>query len=181
MSLVRLKHGWSGDGWAFDQSLTNTGFVYFSYGTEGIRGLRIHEMGVIQTLPVRKGWADNLARCASIYEQVCALLGPELHADQVLCEMPPIGKGMYRPDASIVAAAAVYCAAAMWEIPCDVVSANTVKRYLTGNGSAEKKEVRKALEDKFADQLDNKRFRKNEHVFDALGIAVTWCENMIRS
>jgi Holliday junction resolvasome RuvABC endonuclease subunit len=59
-----------------------------------------------------------------------------------------------------------------------MVSNNRVKAYLTGNRNAKKKEVRAALQKRFEVQLKTPGFRKNEHTFDALGVAVTYLEDV---
>ena len=57
-----------------------------------------------------------------------------------------------------------------------MVAAQKVKKHLTGDAQATKRQVREALELRFAVQLDNKSFRKNEHTFDSLGIGVTYID-----
>ena len=62
-------------------------------------------------------------------------------------------------------------------IPTQMVKCESrVKKHLTGNRNAKREEVRAALEKRFEVQLKAPGLRKNEHTFDALGIAVTYLE-----
>lgn len=168
---------WSGHGFAFDQSLTNTGYVEFSYGGIESDGLSIIDMKTLHTAADTSGWSSTLARAAEIFEKVCTVI--EKGADIVLCESPPVGNGpgLHRVESSIVTATAVWCAAQVYALPVDIVSANRVKKYLTGKPNAAKIEVRRVLEARLPEQLAQAHLHKNEHVFDALGIAVTWTDN----
>jgi Holliday junction resolvasome RuvABC endonuclease subunit len=102
-----------------------------------------------------------------------------LQPDLVLHEMPPVGSGPFIRGSysSVCAAVAVRNAATQQEKPVDQVSANSVKKNLTGNGNAKKKEVRAAIEALIADGIlyvnPGASLRLNEHIVDAVGIAIT--------
>ena len=170
---------WAGDGKivAFDQALANTGFVIFEIDI--VDGLKIHAMDVIHTVSTggRKSWEDNLYRSTEIFERVSLLL-QDWRPALVLHETPPVGQSskMHRTDSSVVAATAIQCACRLRKCPTGMVAAQKVKKHLTGDAQATKRQVREALELRFAVQLDNKSFRKNEHTFDSLGIGVTYID-----
>jgi Holliday junction resolvasome RuvABC endonuclease subunit len=167
-------HGdWNGRAIAFDQSLASTGYVLFTFDGS----LQVEDMGMIKTSSTFSGWTDNFYRAQWIYTEVVNLFGQH-KLDLVLHEMPPIGGSPFlrRPDASIVAATAIQCAASHVGLEVKMVSAQVVKKYLTGNYRAEKKGVREALLERFGTTLQGHKFSLNEHTYDALGIAVTYVE-----
>ena len=140
---------------AFDQALANTGYVICEIADD--KPFVVTEMGTLHTTTTdgRTAWDDNFYRTCEL-ESAVSLLLDEKSPDLVLCEMPPVGQSgkMRRTESSIL-----------------------VKKHLTDNPSASKTEVRQALEERFGDALDNSLFHKNEHTFDALGIAVTYLED----
>ena len=174
----KFLRSWRGYGIAFDQSLTSTGYVYFSFLGRDAPEFAVHEMGMIKTSPETTGWIDTLRRAVDIFQEVSQLLDRLPSIDLVLHETPPFGASpsIHRPDASIVSSVAVQCAASLHGVPASMVSANSVKHHMTGNSRADKKRVREALELKFGEALDVPTFSRNEHTFDALGIALTYVE-----
>ena len=161
---------------AFDQALANTGYVICEIADD--KPFVVTEMGTLHTTTTdgRTAWDDNFYRTCEL-ESAVSLLLDEKSPDLVLCEMPPVGQSgkMRRTESSILAASAIW--SARWPLPVEMVAARKVKKHLTDNPSASKTEVRQALEERFGDALDNSLFHKNEHTFDALGIAVTYLED----
>jgi|HubBroStandDraft_6_1064221.scaffolds.fasta_scaffold717569_1 Holliday junction resolvasome RuvABC endonuclease subunit len=162
---------------SFDQSLANTGYVVLDYCLAV--GVSVLEMNVIHTYTVNDNtsWTDTLQRPTQLVPPISALIG-KYHPRIILHEMPPVGKGpfVHRSDSSIVTAAAIWILADMAEIPVQMVAANRMKKHITGNAKASKAEVRAALEARFDDKIRMPGFRRNEHTFDALGIAITYLE-----
>jgi Holliday junction resolvasome RuvABC endonuclease subunit len=163
---------------SFDQSIANTGWVVIK--PDEIDGIKIVAMGLFQTQASADMmiWENNLYRSTQLFALVTDLLREHVPT-LVLHETPPTGHSarMYNTESSIVTATVVSNVAALMSIPSKMVQANRVKAYLTGNRNAKKNEVRKALERRFEIQLKTPGFRKNEHTFDALGIAVTYLED----
>ncbi len=162
---------------SFDQSLANTGYVVLDYCLAV--GVSILEMDVVHTYTVNNNtsWTDTFQRATQLAPHVSSLI-IKYHPRIILHEMPPIGKGpfVHRSDSSIVTAVAIWLVADMGEIPVAMVAANKMKKHLTGNPKASKAEVRAALEARYDEKLRMPGFRRNEHTFDALGIAVTYLE-----
>lgn len=161
---------------SFDQSIANCGFVVLR--PDEVDGIDIKAMGVFasQASPDMLKWESNFHRATALFASVVELLR-EHNPTLVLHETPPGGRSaMFNTESSIVTATVVRIAAAMFGIPTQMVSSNRVKKHLTGNGNAKKKEVRAALEKRFEIQLKTSGLRKNEHTFDALGIAITYLE-----
>lgn len=161
----------------FDQSLANTGYVVLDYCLAV--GISILEMDVIHTYTVNNNtsWTDTLQRGTQLAPHVSSLI-IKYHPRLILHEMPPVAKGpfIHRSDSSIVTAEAIWVVADMAEIPVVMVSAQKAKKHLTGNAKASKQEVRAALEARYEEKLRMPGFRRNEHTFDALALAVTYLE-----
>ncbi len=161
---------------SFDQSIANTGYVVLR--PDDIDGIEIITMGVFNTTasPDMMQWENTLHRSTQLFAFVVDLLR-EHNPTLVLHETPPVGHSrMFNTESSIVTATVVRNVAATLAMPVQMVSANRVKKHLTGNRNAKKKEVRQALEKRFEVQLKTPGLRKNEHTFDALGIAITYLE-----
>jgi Holliday junction resolvasome RuvABC endonuclease subunit len=164
---------------AFDQALANTGWVVVRY--DFFAPPLLYALGTIKTPPLddRVSWDDTLERSTRLMAGVLDLLylfGPDL----VLHEMPPVGGGPFVRAAysSVVAAVSVRTAAYLTKAPVDHISAQSVKKFLTGNGNAKKQEVRKAInaliESGRVDTNPAERFQLNEHIADAIGIALAY-------
>jgi Holliday junction resolvasome RuvABC endonuclease subunit len=162
---------------AFDQSLANTGYVVID--CDPILGVSFLEMGCFHTVTIdqRKSWDDTFNRSVQLFDFLRILVG-KYEPTLILHETPPVGESPYvrRADSSIVTATVIRTVAALNHTQVEMVGAQSVKAYLTGNRNAKKKEVREALEIRFDIQLKTPGLVLNEHTFDALGIAVTFLE-----
>jgi Holliday junction resolvasome RuvABC endonuclease subunit len=162
---------------SFDQSLANTGYVVLK--PDEMDGVQIKAMGLFQThaSPDMMQWESDFHRSIQLFTFVTELIGEHLPT-LILHETPPVGHAarMFRTESSIVTATVIRNVAALTSIPTQMVSANRVKAYLTGNRNAKKKEVADALKKRFEIQLKTPGFRLNEHTFDALGVAITYLE-----
>jgi Holliday junction resolvasome RuvABC endonuclease subunit len=167
---------------AFDQAIRNTGWAVIHY--EFFAPPLIYAIGTIKTSPdeERVSWDDTLERATRLMAGVMDLLylyGPEV----VVHEMPPVGGGPWVRAAysSVVAAVAVRNAAYLVKAPVTHISAQTVKKFLTGNGNAKKTAVRAAvltlLESGQIQTNPQEKFQLNEHIVDAIGLALTYQGN----
>lgn len=164
---------------AFDQAIANTGWVVLQHKPRTVT--EILAAGTIKTVTLdnRVSWDDTLERSTRLMQEALDLMW--FHAPNlVLHEMPPVGQGpfMRASWSSIVAATAVRCAAHQAKLPIDQVSAQTVKKSLTGNGNAKKQEVRKVIDglvESGALFIDPEyKIRLNEHIVDAIGLALVY-------
>jgi Holliday junction resolvasome RuvABC endonuclease subunit len=163
---------------AFDQAIANTGWVLIQF-VPGV-ATEILAAGTIHTTTEgdKVSWDDTLDRASRLFAEVSDLIW-NLQPDLVLHEMPPVGSGPFIRGSysSVTAAVAIRNAAMLQKRPVDHVSANAVKKNLTGNGNAKKKEVRAAVESLIADGVvfvnPGASLRLNEHIVDAIGIALT--------
>lgn len=110
---------------SFDQSIANTGYVVLD--CDSMIGISILEMNVIHTVSRNgnKSWEDTLDRCTQLLEQVTELL-LKFRPTLILHEMPPVGRGMYRAESSVVAATVIRCVGALHSIPVNMVSAQAL-------------------------------------------------------
>ena len=161
----------------FDQAMANTGWVVIE---TSLAGLEILMMNTIRTQARDElmGWADTLDRAAEVYLAIHALLS-EWEVDTVVHELPPIGNGpfMRRTDSSIVAATAVRCAAINWQLPVEMVSAQTAKKFFTGDRNAKKGLVRDELKRRYGHMMKDSSFQLNEHTYDALALGAYLIES----
>jgi Holliday junction resolvasome RuvABC endonuclease subunit len=165
---------------SFDQALANTGWVLIDYRRPVPA---IIAGGTIKTRPSddRTSWDDTLERASIILDGVNELLDT-YSVDLVLHEMPPVGSGPFvrASYASVVASVAVRGAAHQHGLRTEHVAARKVKKHLTGNAGAKKKEVQDAIEKRIANgELADEspvRIKYNEHIYDAIGIAITYRE-----
>ena len=155
----------------FDQAMANTGWVVIE--TDPAMGMSILMMHTIHTTPRpdKLGWEDTLDRAAEVFSTVYKIMS-EWQPSLVVHELPPIGNGPYmrRTDSSIVAATAVRCASSSWGIPVQMVSAQTAKKFFTGDRNAKKKLVQEALKERYGPLLKDPAFQLNEHTYDALAL-----------
>jgi Holliday junction resolvasome RuvABC endonuclease subunit len=164
---------------AFDQAIANTGWC-LCLNQEGIV-TEVLDAGTIKTVASeeRTSWDDTLTRSVQVMSGVLELLWKHV-PDLVLHEMPPVGTGPFMRGtySSVCAAVAVRCAAMQAALPVDQVSAQTVKKILTGNANAKKSEVRKAINKLLENgQLllnPEMKIRLNEHIVDAIGIFLSF-------
>jgi Holliday junction resolvasome RuvABC endonuclease subunit len=159
---------------AFDPAIANTGYAVVDRSGER---LHILDMGVFSTTatPDRSSWDATFKRAVALDVFVRGLLCKWTPA-LVLHEMPPVGGGptIHRADSSIVASCVVQLASAALEVPVQMVSAQKAKKVLTGKAKADKKQVRRVLEEMFPAEVKTRSLRWNEHSADALALVVTW-------
>lgn len=174
------------DGWwhgmmvAFDQSLSNTGFLIVKFSVDGAHV--VSETGMIRTeTPASlRGHAANLSRSTAVFRQVVELLEGEC-PDMVLVETPPVGPKMSRPESSLLAADAVFHAVESvnrehhTQIGYGLGAAQRAKKFLTGKANADKKAIRDPVLH-FLPDLKNYS-PLNEHIYDAAAIALTYAKD----
>lgn len=168
---------WTGDGTvvAFDQALANTGYVVAHFRP---KVMKVIASGTLHTTSSggRTSWTDTLYRARELIRPIRKILAE--HEPRIIVhETPPIGnsRSMRRPDSSILSAMAIWVAAE--DTPIRMIDARAAKRYLTGKAGATKKEVRTALENRLGDVFAEPHLRKNEHVYDALALLVTYTKD----
>ena len=162
---------------AFDQSLGNCGYVH----VQTLAGLTVVECGVLKANPALnlRSNVDMLTAHDHLVTQIIHVVrNLNITADLLermewVHEMPPhMGKVAGNGASSLLAAAAVRFAARAVGAPITVISAQTVKKALTGSAKAEKPKVRAAID---ALPVVGPGGRpKNEHTREALGLAVTY-------
>lgn len=164
--LQPLNPRFSGSILAVDQSLTAAGWAIIQ-STGGVT-----RTGTIKVASEATGHEGTLTRGAEQFSEFLSLLevfGPA----GVVHETPPIarpGMKMMRPEASLVSATALRCAAISAGIPVRMVGAQRAKTRWTGKRDATKKEVRAGLLSLDPGLVEIKPF--NEHIADA--IALGW-------
>ncbi len=140
---------WDGVILSFDQALTNTGWAYmqaeFPYVTS--RGV-LHSVAGESS-----GVEDDLLRAVALEEEIDNLVWTMRHqADEsrllIAYEAPPIsGSTPGGGRSSLLVALTVLLVAKRAKLPAYMVQAQHAKKRLTGNGNADKPEVRVALEE----------------------------------
>jgi Holliday junction resolvasome RuvABC endonuclease subunit len=157
---------------AFDQTLGATGYAVLDV-VEGI--IAVREVGMVPTNAGQfTGHEGNLVMALQIRHGVKRLL--EIHQPVLVGhEMPPVGGGrLMRPDSSLMAAEAIRISADDMAIPVAMKAPQSIKRRLTGNGTADKKEVRVALDRMFPTLAQMKP--RNDNTYDAVGVGVLTIE-----
>lgn len=155
----------------FDQALANTGWAMI-WAHHSV-GLQVYGTGLFKT-ESKKGHKGSLERATWLYGQYRSLIESwqgTFNGLYVACELPNVGAS-YRPESSLMAATALHIAALECNTTVDLVGAQTMKKHMTGNARASKQEVKAAV----IERLDLEGHRKNEHIYDALGLGVTSLE-----
>lgn len=140
---------WDGVVLSFDQALSNTGWAYmqpeFPYVTA--RGVLHSEAGE------SSGTEDDLLRAVALEEEIDNLIWTMRHQAGdtrmlIAYEAPPIsGSQPGGGRSSLLVALDVLLVAKRHKLPAYMVQAQHAKKRLTGNGNAEKPEVRVSLEE----------------------------------
>lgn len=154
-----------GDILAFDQSIAASGWAHL-HGQGGV--LTIREVGMLPTEVSHKGHEGTLQRGATLHRLATPLI-LRIRPHCIAHELPPVGGRMMRPESSLVAATAIRIAAAEYGVSVKMYGAQPVKKLLTGNGNADKKEVRAALDRLFPILVEMKP--RNDNTYDAVGLA----------
>lgn len=151
---------------AVDQSLTAAGWALIQ--PTGA----VAETGTIKIPSEVTGHEGTLLRGSEQFLEFHRILRLYMPA-MVVHETPPIsrpGMKMMRPEASLVSANSLRCAAILLGIPVKMVGSQKAKTRWTGKRDASKKEVRQALLAIDPTLAERKPF--NEHIVDA--IALGW-------
>jgi Holliday junction resolvasome RuvABC endonuclease subunit len=172
LAIIEAEPGVLFDGTilAFDQSLAATGWAHLQCRNGEIA---VREVGMLPTSPSDRGHEGSLRRAVLIHQQALALIAG-VHPDRIAHEAPAVGGRMARPEASLVAATAIRIAASMYAIPVFMYGAQKVKKRLTGNGNAQKKELRGPLDRMFPIIVEMKP--RNDNTYDAVGVGVVCAE-----
>lgn len=147
---------------AFDQSLSNTGWV-------DVRQGEIVGVGTIKTgSPAKaKGHLGSLIQASLLVKPIRSLL-EERPGATVVIETPPVGR-LQRPESSLLAASVIYNETKM--ISTKIVGAQRGKSFICGNGNAKKAEAHEALAERAKD-IPGFDAISNEHQRDALLLAL---------
>lgn len=150
---------------AVDQSLDNSGIVWFDYD----KSLSIVGRALLSCPYLLSGHAASLKRAQELIPLFRSYFDD---MDIVIYEIPPLGNMVQRPESSLLAAMAVCVAAeSVGVLSCEGVSPNKAKKFLTGSGVANKTKVREGLYQKFPEMAKHKL---NQHQADAAALAVTY-------
>jgi len=160
---------------AFDQSVANTGWALVAV----VGGVpRVLRTGMVVTEPSGEAqMLDMLRRAMITYANVRSVIlanEPQL----IVHEIPLGGRGasLKGASSSLLASLAVRIAASEEHIETEMVSGNRVKAHITGSGKASKSEVAAAVRARLPGLKEQKPGPLNEHVYDAIGIALTHLE-----
>lgn len=165
---------------AFDQSLSKTGYVVLSNlpKTYMDTEFKFEQTGMLNAKDDLKGHEKTLDRGMDLFweiQDVCKAHRP----DAVIFETPPAGGKMSRPESSLLAALTIRLAAIIENpfVKLHMMSRQKAAKRWTGNGNADKKVVRAALE-ALMDYHHIERLSGywNEHVFDALSLGLLFME-----
>lgn len=161
---------------AFDQSLASTGWA--SVVSDAVaQTLTVEQVGMTPTSPGDvTGFEDSFQRGVVLYHEMSSIMW-QYQPDLVIHEMPVARVQQTRNrEAPFVSAMAVRCAAELAKRPVRMVSAQKVKKRLTGSAKADKQQVRAALLDTpNVLGLDRERLNFwNSDVFDAIALAVVF-------
>lgn len=146
---------------AFDQSLANCGWVLLAAKPSLVA------WGTIKTEPAG-GMIGNIERgteLAAQVRQVFAAYGYEIAS--VVLETPPILGISRRGESSLLAAQVIHTEATRGGYSVSFVGAQRVKKRLTGNARASKREVKQAVAGWGLSPA-----KLNEHVSDAVGLGL---------
>ena len=184
MVTVKPPKNWRNVVWepawvlAFDASMANTGWALVRFSPSSYIP-RISLTGTIRT-GRDDGSNDSikgsLERGDLIYREACTVF-EAIHIDDlfVVHELPAMQtmvKQVRKAEGGPISAMAVRAAALAHGYEPLTVHGTTMKRLVTGDGKATKQQVGEAVVELF-------RFltKSNEHIRDALGLAVAWMLN----
>lgn len=165
---------------AFDQTIANTGWCVI-VKTDGLYDL--DAWGTFKTAPTKNGVKGTIDRSLQVYNYMEMLLSVT-EMDVLAYELPSTTKaGMQRTESSLVAACMLHLAwdrTVKYAVPLVSVQNNKMKKHVTGNGRATKQEVGAAVKQRLHDDFTPRSDlgRLNEHIRDAIGIALTVLEGV---
>jgi Holliday junction resolvasome RuvABC endonuclease subunit len=150
---------------AVDQSLAATGWALMC-------DMAVMQTGMCKTEGEGRGHEDNLRRGRELWYQFREILFVHpIH--MVVHELPPIGSAMMRPESSLVAAMSLRLAVESVQeeiIPVKMIGAQAVKKRLTGQGGASKRQVSQVVRRICPEVVGMKPL--NYNVTDAIGLGL---------
>lgn len=153
---------------AVDQSLANTGIVVLSFDHEGFS---VGERTTLRSTTSVDGIERCLLRAEELRTEMEEYIRTLPKPDMVVHELPGASNRLQRPESSLLAALALRTVAGALKYPVAAVSANTAKKFLTGNGNAQKRQVKEHL---LICYPHLQPLRLNEHLIDAIAVGVTY-------
>jgi Holliday junction resolvasome RuvABC endonuclease subunit len=149
-----------------DQSLAATGWALMA-------DMAVIDTGMCKTEGEGKGHEDTLRRGRELWYQFRDILFSHPPIDMVVHELPPIGSAMMRPESSLVAAMSLRLAIESVQeeiIPVKMIGAQAVKKRLTGQGGASKRQVSQVVRRICPEVIGMKPM--NYNVTDAIGLGL---------
>jgi Holliday junction resolvasome RuvABC endonuclease subunit len=153
-----------------DQTISKTGWSILRCNTD-TQTIVVTDTGMIVTPPTGiKGYQDYLLRG----EDLALALQPLIehrNPDVIVHEEPPMGTGLRSPESSLAAAMVIRIVGQQHKIKTVSVHSKKAKKHLTGNGNADKKEVREVVLGRVRMLADKPRM--NYDISDAIALGVT--------
>lgn len=156
---------------AFDQSIRNTGWVHLI--SDGAGAVKLKSLGTLRTKPKeQKGWESTLADANELYGLLRVLFWNLFPTEEHgIAFESPAAYGL-RTESSALSAFAIKILAHEEGVVPSMIGAQTMKKFMTGNGNAKKPQVKLSIENNFK-WIENLHWLRNEHERDALGIGLT--------
>jgi Holliday junction resolvasome RuvABC endonuclease subunit len=156
---------------AFDPSLAHCGWVVFDHGN-------IVTTGDTTTAQFSDNkTTDRMQRAAALWTQLVGLVSG-ITPDVIVYEAPEMAGAMKFWDPSpLIASTVISVLSQQLFIPTAMVRTAFVKEHVLGKKSAKKSEIAAAMRARFGTDLKVAKIAPlNEHVFDAIAVAVTCVE-----
>ena len=155
----------------FDQTLSKSGFGLVQVTADHkLVPLRTEMFKPTTTEDGHEGNFDQALQLFFAFQVLLARLNPDLVAH----EAPPIGGKFNRPESSLMAAQSLRIACKLAGIPVVMIYPREVKKRLTGDAKAQKKDVKLAIERFIPEVADLKPW--NQDVSDAIGVGIVASE-----
>lgn len=164
---ARFRHGYV---LSFDQTLTHTGYTVVQ---SDYSGLWVRMGDVVDVTTNRKGFEETYHKAEQLAPRLAGLCAMGSFVDSIVHEMPSV-QG-YRTESSLIAGLLIRQAASQTArgVPVVAVSNMSMRALLNApEDRHEKKHVRIAVEALIPKEHRTTR-RWNEHVHDAVGLALT--------
>lgn len=154
---------------AFDQSLRNTGWVILDTTSENPW---VEYSGTLKTTATsQKGWQSTLDSAVEMYEKIEQTVAVNRFDTEMLYAFESPALFGRRLESSALAAFCIRLVANQYEAETEMVSAQKMKKLITGNANASKADVKTSILD--LTWIGGAETLKNEHERDALGIGLT--------
>ena len=156
----------------FDQTLSKAGSASLLFSKDGtITPVRSK---MFEPSTDEEGNEGNFRKGVALHNAFVKWLQDE-HIDFVAHEAPPVGGGkLHRPESSLMAALALRIACDSLAVPVVMVRPQDAKKRLTGDGKAEKRDVKLAIEALLPDVRNLRPW--NQDVSDAIAVGLTASE-----